>query len=117
MQIAVGSYTGNGVDGTEITGVGFQPDLVIIQGGSNRAVWRSSSHTGDDSSYFFQVNNAVNLIQSLTSDGFTVGDDATVNTNSTAYRYAAFKDNGANDFKVGTYTGNGSDGRNITEIG
>src|SRR3972149_3655857 len=46
MQSAQGTYTGDGIDDRDITGVGFQPDLVIIKGGSNSAIWRSSTRAG-----------------------------------------------------------------------
>ena len=50
-------------------------------------------------------------------NGFTVGTHATVNTNGSTYFYAAFRDNGAGDIKVGSYTGNGYDQHVITGVG
>ena len=31
MKISTGQYTGNGVDDRAITGIGFQPELVIVK--------------------------------------------------------------------------------------
>ncbi len=48
MQFVTGSYVGNGTAGRSITGVGFQPDAVIIKGNAaQHAVMRTSTMTGD----------------------------------------------------------------------
>jgi len=47
-----------------------------------------------------------NYIQSLNTNGFTVGTDARVNSNGIIYHWIAFKA-GAGEMKVGTYQGNG----------
>lgn len=49
--------------------------------------------------------------------GFTVGTHATVNSAGITYYYAAFKDNGAGDIKIGSYIGNGLDNRAVTGVG
>ena len=50
------------------------------------------------------------------SDGFTVGSNATVNTNATVYHYVAWNEV-AGLMDVGTYSGDGADNRNITGVG
>lgn len=121
MQIAAGQYTGNGVDDRSITGVGFQPDLVIIKREDAEAnlsgvVWRSSAMVGDLSmSWVF--SGIADLVQTLEADGFQIGTNNQVNASTKVYNWIAFKDNGAGDFKVGTYTGNGVDDRSITGVG
>jgi hypothetical protein len=120
MQLALGSYTGDGTDNRQITGIGFQPDLVIMRArdSGQYAVWRSSTMSGDKTAYFAQAAALfANAIQSLDSDGFTVGTHATVNSNGVTYDWQAFKDNGVPDFKVGTFTGDGTDNRDITALG
>ena len=119
METAVGSYTGNATDDRAITGVGFQPDLVLIHGsGSGSGAWRVDVHVGDLSAdWSSSTGDAANKIQTLDSDGFTVGTDADVNTNSTVYYWMAFRDNGDGDFETGTYTGNNTDNRDITGLG
>ncbi len=50
------------------------------------------------------------------ANGITLGTDATVNTASTVYHYVTW-DESAGYLDLGTYTGNGSDSRNITTVG
>jgi hypothetical protein len=110
----VGSYTGNGAASQAITSVGFQPNLVIVKrSGATQGVWKSSSMPGTTSNYFDNVNElASGGINSLDATGFTVGNNAAVNTNANTYYFVAFKEvAGAMD--VGTYTGNATDNRNI----
>jgi hypothetical protein len=109
----VGSYSGNGTSQSITTG--FQPDIVVVKGtGATQGVWRSSSMGANDTAYFSATTQDTGgqMIQTLNSDGFTVGSNATVNTSGTTYRYFAFKQvSGAMD--VGTYSGNATDNRNI----
>ncbi len=116
-EMVVGSYTGNGVDNRNITGVGFQPDLVFVFAESNRkALYRPSSLTGDQTFQFDKASAAANIIQSFISDGFQVGTDNQVNASGIVYHYAAWK-NISGKTNNGTYTGNGADNRNITGTG
>ncbi|MFB3882869.1 MAG: hypothetical protein ACE149_16515 [Armatimonadota bacterium] len=120
MQVAVGSYTGDGNDVRGITGVGFQPDLVIIKRTDSavQPVWRSSAMAGDTSAYLGNnVANVSNRIESLDGDGFTIGDATEVNANGGAYHWWAFRNDGQSDLAVGSYVGNGSDNRSITGVG
>jgi len=50
-------------------------------------------------------------------NGFTVGSHATVNGSGKVYFYTCFKDNGAGDFKVGSYTGNAFDNQAVSGTG
>jgi hypothetical protein len=56
-------------------------------------------------------------ITALNANGFSLGTSTEVNTNGTTYVYIAVADNGAGILKVGSYTGNGSDGNAITGVG
>jgi len=92
----VGTYNGNSVVDTEITGLGFQPDYVWTKRNTNTsAAHRSSSDgiTGDFSQYFLPAINAINMITGFLADGFKVGTSAYVNTSTVppAYHYAAWK--------------------------
>ena len=83
-------YTGNGTDATGITGVGFQPDLVWLKGRSvaEHHVWTDAVRGGNKQIYSnlnYAEASATNRIQSLDSDGFTIGDGALVNQNSATY--------------------------------
>ena len=118
FSVQTGYYVGTGFS-RSITGTGFQPDLVIIKSDTvaGRVVWRSSSMTGDSSAYFENaVPNDTGMITSLDTNGFSVGTSANVNTANVRYTWTAFYGSGGSDFKIGSYTGNGSDDRNITGI-
>lgn len=123
-----GTYTGNGTDNRSITGIGFEPDAVIVKNatsGTNRhAVMNSTQAYGDSSNYL--TNNAVNLVNAIQlreADGFQVGTDVTTNENTFVHYYVAFggaatPSGGTGTFtmQTGTYTGNGS-GQTISDLG
>ena len=119
MLATTGTYTGNDTDNRAITGIGFEPSLVIIKGdSSDPAVFRTASMIGDNSFEFGSGRLTPDLIQSLDSDGFTIGFDIAVNTNGITYYYIAIRrETNDPDFNYGSYTGNGADDRNITGIG
>lgn len=91
------SYTGDNTDNRSITAPNFQPDAILLthsQAGARSGVFRTSSHTGDDTSIISnQAVNASNIIQSFISTGFTVGSDALANSSSYTYHYLAVKNN------------------------
>jgi len=114
-----GYYVGKGV-AQSITGVGFKPDLVIIKADiGNYAVFRTSAMSDAQGTAYFAPNaeNFANGITSLDNDGFTVGTNPNVNAANVRYTWVAFKDNGASDFKVGSYTGDGQNNHSITGVG
>jgi len=127
FKMATGSYAGTGV-AQSVTGLGFAPDWVMVkhtdQATDQYAVFRMKLMGGDSTAYF--SNGAANFtggITSMDSDGFTLGTDATVNTNADTYYWTAFGNafnphthSGAADFEVGSYTGSGIDDRNITRM-
>jgi len=121
MRMAVGSYTGNGLDNRSIGGVGFQPDLVMLRwdtgGSATSVVWRSSAMVGDTTCTANNTPAFANGIQALEADGFQIGSDNQVNQTGLTYYWVAFKKGNIGDFNVGTYTGNGVDSRNITGLG
>ena len=83
------TYTGNATNGRAITGVGFQPDLLVIKARDAVAKWfwqnsimgasfeLNSSDTQD-------VQEKTDGVQSFDSDGFTVGTRAVVNGSGNA---------------------------------
>ncbi|MQA72774.1 MAG: hypothetical protein GEU88_00195 [Solirubrobacterales bacterium] len=113
-KLKVGSYTGNGTS-RAITGMGFSPEYVAVLGaGAQRAVERFA---GMGRTYQFDSDNgSTTRITSLDSDGFTVGSDATTNSNGATYHYVALND-AAGNVKVGSYSGNNVDNRNVTGVG
>jgi hypothetical protein len=94
-----GLYTGNGSTQT-ITGLRFQPDFVWIKGRSgatDHALYdavRGVQNQLESNTTTAETAEATGLT-AFTSDGFTVGSLAQVNTNAATYVYWAWKANGA----------------------
>ncbi|MFH0821000.1 MAG: hypothetical protein V1908_04460, partial [Candidatus Peregrinibacteria bacterium] len=106
-MIQTGTYVGNGLDDRNITGVGFQPDLVIIKGHNYHygAIRSSTMPAGfsktTDGSYALESNH----IQSLDADGFQIGSSTYINESGKKFFWVAMK--GSPDMALGSYTGNG----------
>lgn len=109
LRIATGSYTGDVTDDRPITGIGFQPDVVIIKSTSaTAAVMKTSTMAGDAAKRMVgPAALGANLIQSLDSNGFTIGTEVAVNALATTYYWIALKA-GNYALKVGSYVGNGT---------
>ena len=76
-EVLTGTYVGNGADNRPITGLGFQPDLVIVKATTaGQAVARTSTMTGDVSKQMGTGTPSTDSIQSLDPTGFTVGTGA-----------------------------------------
>jgi hypothetical protein len=116
-KLHVGSYVGDGVtDNRSISGIGFQPEYVMVLPGSTaRASHRSSAIPGDVT-YQFASPGFADGIQALETDGFQVGLDARVNASGVTYYYAAWNVS-PGETAVGVYTGDGAPSRNITGVG
>jgi hypothetical protein len=110
QAMKVGTYNGNGTT-QSITGVGFQPELVILMG--NNAQRAAARYSGAARTYGFDASTGVTTgVTAFGADGFTVGAAAEANANGVAYHYVAFNDF-ANSISVGSYTGNNTDDRAI----
>ncbi len=111
-QVRTGTYVGDGVSGRSITGLGFQPDIVIIKGNDSAGDATSAvlSSTTMPAGFAKPLKGDQtllgNLVLSLDSDGFTVGSDRMVNFSGVTFYYAAFRTN--DDIHLGTYTGTGA---------
>jgi len=105
-DFAIGAIYGNGLDNRDITKIPFQPNMVVVKSITNAgaAVFRTSSHVDDLTSYFQASADAANFVQALNTDGFQIGSGVTVNTSAVVYFWFAFKT--GDNFKVGSYTGN-----------
>jgi hypothetical protein len=84
---ATGTYTGSGGSGNAITGLGFEPDFVLIISPDTDGAWILHSA---------MISDALNITDgfddasfSLDSDGFTV-DSGDVNQSGNTYRYFAW---------------------------
>ena len=115
LTLKTASYEGTGSPRC-IRELGFQPVLVIIKGDTGEwAVWRSSSMKGDSTADFANGQpNIQDAITSLDPGAFSLGKDPSVNGKGVKYYYVAFAD--SPDIKVGSYVGDGVDGKSITGV-
>lgn len=114
LQIKVGTYTGNGT-AREITGVGFEPDFIIVKGGANDAVVMTKRMVRSNCSYLSRASADVTTgIIQIANDGFYVGTGVTANENLTVYYYLAIKGSSSQSLRTGKYIGTGADDRNYT---
>jgi hypothetical protein len=122
IRVASGTYTGNNTDSRPITGVGFQPDVVIVKSDDNSGVAeiRTSTMAGDNTKPMTGTTAlTANLIQSLDSNGFTIGGGGAsanpVNKNGSTFHWVAMKSY-TGHMALGSYTGNGTS-KSITGLG
>ena len=119
-DFASGVYLGNNTDGKAITGLGFQPNYVVIKSDSN--IVGAHKYAGNtNTSMFFGGDDRSDLIVSLDAGGFTVnngGDSGAniVNVNAVNHYWIAFKEV-TDKSEVFTYVGNRADNRSITTPG
>jgi hypothetical protein len=91
-----GTYTGNGST-QSITGLGFQPDFLMIKQINGSNAWRVfNSQSGlSGKTLFFNLTSAIdtesNTVSSFDSDGWTMGSQQGVNDNGDTYIYWAEK--------------------------
>jgi hypothetical protein len=123
FSMQTGYYVGTGVTGKAVSGLGFQPDLVIIKaktGASATAaatVFRTSAMATANSAYFAATADSTATPITFTSDGFTLGTLAAVNSASVIYAWTAFSGSdcsSSGSFCVGTYTGDGALSKTFT---
>lgn len=111
-EVYQGIYTGNGTS-QSISGIGFQPDLVIIitKNASGAITYKHGSMGTNSNANPFSTFVAT-AITSLDADGFSIGNQTSVNVNGRMYQYIAIKaPSGCGEFA--TYNGNGTDNRTI----
>ena len=90
-----GTYTGNGST-QSITGLGFQPSWVLIKSATQVANWllfdsvRGATKGLSPNDSAAEITNA-NMLTSFDSDGFSLGNQTSVNANTETYIYMAFK--------------------------
>ena len=110
-------YTGNDSSDRDITGVGFQPDLLWIKNRS-QTDWHivQDSVRGANKALFTNVTNAESTdndnghVNSFLTDGFnvTAGDQGNVNENGESYVAWNWKESAVAGFDIVSYTGTGS---------
>ena len=95
--IKTGTYTSNTAtcaDDCAVTGLGFQPQFILIKGNSTTApAAKFTPQTGDDSCYMDSSSSCfTNVLQAFGADGFTYGGNAAVNTNGVVYGWFAMRE-------------------------
>ena len=101
-HMALGSYTGNGTS-KSITGLGFSPEYAMVLPGANTAaVQRMSAMTRTFT--FGADTGSTTGITSLDSNGFSVGNSTSINTNAATYYYIAWNQD-VDEMKTTSYTG------------
>ncbi|MEZ6078125.1 MAG: hypothetical protein R3C56_21360 [Pirellulaceae bacterium] len=97
---SLNTYVGNSVNNRNITGVGFEPELVFVREttGSNFVDLKteSSGYNTNVAGGFGNFGQTyANYIKALQSDGFQVGTDPDENASGRTYAYFAFKQHDA----------------------
>lgn len=107
--VRTGTYTGNGTAGRNITGIGFQPDVVIIKAANNKEAYCRTAEMPITYSKKLGGNGAFDTgkISSLDADGFTIGSVAEINASGIAYYWVAMRA-GTGHLKTGLYVGDGA---------
>ena len=127
-----GTYTGNGSN-SSITGfgAGSTPSLVLVKNSnsnttaSRNPIINQRHYYGDFSSSISSTTASIaGAITSLVDNGFQVGTDARANQKGRIIYWAAWggeaePPSGEGSFKMatGVYTGNGTNNRQITDVG
>jgi hypothetical protein len=99
-RMALGSYTGNGAATQAITGVGFQPTVLMIfpRNAVQSPTWKTSGD-GLNAATFSPGAYQADIIISLDANGFTVGDATALpalynmNTNAVVFNYVVWRVN------------------------
>ena len=104
------TYTGNG--GTQsITSLGFQPDWTLIKNRSTGDWCNQNSSLGVGKSQKWNddggVSSDTDAVTSFNSDGFSLGADSKVNTNSANYVAYCWKKSAEAGLDIVTYSGGG----------
>ena len=117
FSMQTGYYVGTGAS-KAITGVGFQPQFVLIKSdtAAGAAAFKTSSMPAANMAVGTAAADSTTSQLVLDSDGFTLGTSASVNSANVRYTWMAFAGSdctSSGTFCVGQYTGNGSSPRTI----
>jgi len=93
-----GSYVGNATSNRAITGLGFQPNFVMLKNIASTTFWSIfDSSRGGSLALFANSSqaeaNETGVFVSFDSDGFTVNQEPTANGSGNTIIYMAFKEN------------------------
>ncbi len=93
LGAAIGTYVGNGVDDRQITGIGFQPTVVVVYGQNNSSSYPILIKTSSDGTRTKGSAGGwlTDVIKSLDADGFTLGTNDRANKNGVTYTYIVLR--------------------------
>lgn len=113
-SVATGLYVGDGSGARTITGVGFQPSVIIVKGShAEGAVIRTATMPPGQAKSLAEYRGLLaDRILSLTAGGFVVGPAPEVNQAGIEYRWIALAAAGGG-VHVGAYVGDGDPARNV----
>jgi len=117
FYFASGKYLGDGKDNRQIKGVGFAPDAIILKSLDDTTVALLKTSTMGAYTKKWSADWDNDDILSLDTDGFTVSDSIDVNNKATWFYWQAWKADGSTVMKAGSYTGDGNDSRQYTDVG
>ncbi len=110
-QMATGTYIGDGTDLRAITGLGFEPHIVLVKSADRSPMVLTTDAMGDGWSKTLGGNDAAysNDFSSLDLDGFTIRTSDRVNKTDQRFDWVAFaRDDGR--VATGSYMGTGLSG-------
>jgi hypothetical protein len=119
FSMQTGYYIGTGSSGLAVSGLGFQPGLVMIKSSTSAGVmvFKSSAMAANTTAFTSATADNTGTNITFTSTGFSLGTLANVNSANVLYYWTAFAGSDCSatgNFCVGTYTGNGTSPRTIT---
>ena len=118
FRATTGTYTGDGIDDRTIAvAVSFPIHALLVKSETNTQppqIALSAMEAGLSTRWGGSEAYLEDCIQVLGTGSFQVGTHARCNANAATYHYLALGQTAANDFAVGTYSGNGTDNRSIT---
>lgn len=108
LTFSYGKYVGNDGATQAITGIGFQPDLLIVKADGTYQGWmvHKDMAAGNSKGMVGTPALATGRISTLDADGFTVGTDDEANKASVEYYFIAF--DASADFVLGSFVGTGA---------
>ena len=116
--LATGTYNGNDAGSRTISGIGFQPDLVIIKGeqGDHSVARTATMPAGYSVALGDNKPLEAGRILAMTVDGFTVDNAHEVNEAGQTYYWVAMR-TGTGHLGLGIYTGDSTAFHEIAGLG
>ncbi len=109
LTFSYGRYTGDDAATQAITGLGFQPDLLIVKADGAYQGWMVHKDMSDGDAKGMVGSSALvtDRISTLDANGFTVGTHDEANKNAVIYYFIAF--DATSDFVLGSFVGTGAE--------